>query len=44
MVEPSPIFYLAMFTMSSVAVFAFWQYKSVEKSLQRSEIRSRRRQ
>ena len=41
MFDASPIFYLAMFTLSSALLVGFWQYVSVSKSLELARVKRR---
>jgi len=41
MLDASPIFYLAMFTLSSALLVGFWQYASVSKSLELARVKRR---
>ena len=40
MLDASSIFYLSMFTLGSALLIASWQYRRVQKSIQRDERRN----
>ena len=41
MFDASPIFYLAMFTLSSALLVGFWEYANVSKSLELARVKRR---